>query len=370
MTQALFFLLGAGRVLKVDEDALVKMLAHRQLAGDAPEAGGVLLGRRTDDDHLLIDEVSEPLHEDGRRVQDLQTNAAAHGSWYDGGYAHGVRCVLNVCELDGVPARVSEILRDPLRAKLLSDEGSLAAVRYPMRGIDVSEHNKRQGWEHHFWQGIRFAAIRVSYGGQPDSLATEHLDGAYGAGLRELLGYHYANMTAAEQQAARWLLETDRHEQRLGQELALAIDLEDLLKPAAPWPRREYRETARRIVGTMAETKGRPVAIYSSRAYLLELQLEPWWAQWPLWLADWTPPYPVPAPWTSYTLLQDAVLDDLDRDVFDGSAAAWRAALGLGGTWAAPPAILGQIASTSDAAAGRCSSSPEDFCERPEGPPR
>jgi hypothetical protein len=33
-------------------------------------------------------------------------------------------------------------------------------------------------------------------------------------------------------------------------------------------------------------------------------------AQFPLWLADWSPPYPAPAPWTSWLVLQYAVKQD------------------------------------------------------------
>lgn len=67
----------------------------------------------------------------GKRVQELQTNATAHGAYFDGGYAHGTRAVRDACTVDGRPARVSEILADPERGAWLSDEGPLSLWRYP-----------------------------------------------------------------------------------------------------------------------------------------------------------------------------------------------------------------------------------------------
>lgn len=60
------FEIAGGRRLKIDEAALAKMLAYRQLAPDATEAGGVLLGRRVAGGHLVVDDASEPLPSDRR----------------------------------------------------------------------------------------------------------------------------------------------------------------------------------------------------------------------------------------------------------------------------------------------------------------
>lgn len=70
------------------------------------------------------------IYADGRRVQLLQTNTAHHAG-FDGGYAHGVRAIRDACLVNGQPARVSEILKDPARASWLSSEGALTVVRYP-----------------------------------------------------------------------------------------------------------------------------------------------------------------------------------------------------------------------------------------------
>lgn len=71
------------------------------------------------------------LYHDGRRVQELQTNATAHEATFDSGYAGGVRAVRDRCTVEGAPARVSEILRDQKRAPWLSDEGPLSVTHYP-----------------------------------------------------------------------------------------------------------------------------------------------------------------------------------------------------------------------------------------------
>ena len=72
------------------------------------------------------------LYSTEKRVQDLQTNKTAHHAGFDNGYAGGIRAVLDACLVNGQPARVSEILRDPARAGWLSSEGPLTVVRYPL----------------------------------------------------------------------------------------------------------------------------------------------------------------------------------------------------------------------------------------------
>ena len=81
-------------------------------------------------DRVLI---SGGRYSNGKKVQDLQTNATAHTARFDGGYAHGVRAIRDACTVDGQPASVTWILRDPTRARWLSAEGALSVVRYPAR---------------------------------------------------------------------------------------------------------------------------------------------------------------------------------------------------------------------------------------------
>jgi hypothetical protein len=62
--------------------------------------------------------------------QPIQPLTVVHGATY-ADYSHGVRLVgLNVT-LDGQPARLDDILRDPALAPILSDEGAIASPRIP-----------------------------------------------------------------------------------------------------------------------------------------------------------------------------------------------------------------------------------------------
>ncbi len=54
------------RIVKLDDAAFARLLAHRQIATDATEAGGVLLGRRLAGGHVVVDEVTEPIATDVR----------------------------------------------------------------------------------------------------------------------------------------------------------------------------------------------------------------------------------------------------------------------------------------------------------------
>ncbi len=63
----------------------------------------------------------------GKRIQPL--SGVHEASYAD--LSHGVRAVLDACEVDGQPALVSELYRDDTLAAWLSDEGPLPVVRYP-----------------------------------------------------------------------------------------------------------------------------------------------------------------------------------------------------------------------------------------------
>jgi hypothetical protein len=64
---------------------------------------------------------------DGKPIQPLTT---VHVNWYVD-YSHGVRLVRDAMQVDGGPAKASEVLRDSQRCDLLSDEGPIDPPRYP-----------------------------------------------------------------------------------------------------------------------------------------------------------------------------------------------------------------------------------------------
>jgi hypothetical protein len=47
-------------------------------------------------------------------------------------YSHGVRLVRNWIELDGKELKVNELLADPERCGIVSDEGPMSPPRYPL----------------------------------------------------------------------------------------------------------------------------------------------------------------------------------------------------------------------------------------------
>jgi hypothetical protein len=63
----------------------------------------------------------------GKPIQPL-TNV--HVNWYVD-YSHGVRLINAKMELDGKPANIAELLEDPNRSNIVSDEGPIHPPRYP-----------------------------------------------------------------------------------------------------------------------------------------------------------------------------------------------------------------------------------------------
>ena len=64
---------------------------------------------------------------DGTPIQPL---SIVHVNWYVD-YSHGVRLVRDAMTVDGKPARITELLADPNRCGLVSDEGPISPPRYP-----------------------------------------------------------------------------------------------------------------------------------------------------------------------------------------------------------------------------------------------
>jgi hypothetical protein len=87
----------------------------------------------------------------------------------------------------------------------------------------------------------------------------------------------------------------------------------------------------------------------------------------PLWLADWTPPYPAPKPWKKWTLLQHkgGGTTGFDENRYDGTLDELRALLlpDIGGAYDS----LGGVVNATNAAMGE-GVSREDFVSRDEGP--
>lgn len=79
----------------------------------------------------------------GKRIEPV-----AHGGHEAGyqDYSHGVRAIRDACLVNGEPASVSEILRDPKRAAWLSAEGPLTFVRYPVKAVAPAPATPAPRW--------------------------------------------------------------------------------------------------------------------------------------------------------------------------------------------------------------------------------
>ncbi len=64
---------------------------------------------------------------DGRPIQPL---TIVHVDWYVD-YSHGVRLVRDTLEIGGQRFKIAELLADPEKCGLVSDEGPMTPPRYP-----------------------------------------------------------------------------------------------------------------------------------------------------------------------------------------------------------------------------------------------
>jgi hypothetical protein len=65
---------------------------------------------------------------DGSPIQPL---TIVHSNRYVD-YSHGVRLIRNTIEVDGESLRITDLLRDPIRCGLVSDEGPMNRPKYPL----------------------------------------------------------------------------------------------------------------------------------------------------------------------------------------------------------------------------------------------
>jgi GH25 family lysozyme M1 (1,4-beta-N-acetylmuramidase) len=228
-----------------------------------------------------------------------------------------------------------------------------------MIGFDVSKWNAVAVP----WREARFALVRASHGLGSDPMADEHLANARAEGV-ELLGtYHYLRGDSAGVYQAQhyW----DRVcELGGGQSMALAVDLEDLPPPSAPWDRAVYRRCAADFLTRLRDLAGRPCAVYGSPGYLEALGL-PSKLVGPLWVAHWGVSKPIiPKPWEDWALHQYEGTP-LDRNRFRGSVDDWCRTFGV--TLRPHPADLA-AGMAGDAARRAAGGPPGAYQSEDEGP--
>lgn len=193
-------------------------------------------------------------------------------------------------------------------------------------GCDLSHHNPTPA----SFTPWSFAFFRASYGFTVDESAERHAAVARATNPLILLGaYHYLTDHSGHAQADLLLT----REAQLGGDMMIAVDVEDL-PDAPPWPRAMYAVILLDFV-QRCTARERRCFVYASSAFIAQLfaaaphTMRSVAALAHLWLADWTAPYPTPAPWLTHAILQDGLKDGLDHDVFDGTIDELRLIAGL-----------------------------------------
>jgi GH25 family lysozyme M1 (1,4-beta-N-acetylmuramidase) len=236
----------------------------------------------------------------------------------------------------------------------------------PLHGIDVSEYTQRDPKN---FAGLDFVIARVTMGASGiDQVGALHLLDARDAGVPLLGGYHYLRGDRpGAVQAEHLLARVSALESMIGVPIALSLDVEPP-DGRPPWSVSVYRRALLDAVAELSVRTTRAVLIYGPGSYLPTLGIpEEIAARCPLWLADWTPPYPVPPPWTRAAIHQYAVTGGLDRNRSELSLDELRALL------LPPPRplsydVLGPVMAGVRAAEGRGAGSVQDFVSRDEGP--
>jgi GH25 family lysozyme M1 (1,4-beta-N-acetylmuramidase) len=231
-----------------------------------------------------------------------------------------------------------------------------------IQGLDVSHHQTRP--ELVPWEGCAFGCVRITWGVEGvDDLADEHMRHARAKGVELLIAYHYLKDQPGDEQARHF------HRRRVSLEvefgpLGSANDLEDM-PDQPPWDPVVYRACSTSFLVAHRTIIQRPLLIYTNTRDALRYAAGPGIEREPLWLADWTPPYPAPAPWSKVTLLQykGGGLKGFDRNRFDGSIEELRALVLP--DQASPYDSLGPVVTSIHAARGQGPGGVEDFVTGP-----
>jgi GH25 family lysozyme M1 (1,4-beta-N-acetylmuramidase) len=196
-----------------------------------------------------------------------------------------------------------------------------------LEGYDVSYHN---GFDIP-WEKVAFGCVRLSHGKGADTKAPEHLRRVRAADCLPV-AYHYlrGDSPGFEQADFFWNLVQDYGG---ASSFGLAVDLEHLNAPAAPWDRAVYRYRYLDFLKRIRDLAGRTCLTYSYRHFLEWLDLTAAEVgDSPLWLSDISGEAQVPKPWGDWTVHQYSYgpNNTLDHNRFRGSRDDFRRALGLG----------------------------------------
>lgn len=200
---------------------------------------------------------------------------------------------------------------------------TIDAMRYPVRGIDVSAHNGDIDFTAVAAEDFQFVLLRASYGNHDDKQFERYYAEATANGL-DVGAYHYLRFnTDGVKQAERFY--KCIKDKKL--QLPAVIDIED-------WGNSLFvkKETRIQVINDMVTAlKSREVRVmlYTNltgyRQYIANTDLE----QEPLWLSALRQPEEVTDPeWTllqySHTGTVNGISGEVDLDIFKGSQNEWK----------------------------------------------
>jgi lysozyme len=151
---------------------------------------------------------------------------------------------------------------------------------YPVQGIDVSHHQGAIAWEKLPGQGVRFAYIKASEGGdRRDPTFVANWRAAAAAGVRRGAYHFFTLCRPGEDQAANFIAAVPRDPQALPP----ALDLEYLGNCKGAVPPRQFQVELARFIALVEAHYGKRVILYLTpefdRAYGVSARFDR-----PLWL--------------------------------------------------------------------------------------
>jgi len=196
------------------------------------------------------------------------------------------------------------------------------AVTYPVRGIDVSHHQRAIDWRRVAAQNIRFVYLKASEGGDwTDPSFGDNLQKAHAAGLA-VGAYHYFTLCARGPVQAKNFIAAAPG----ALDLPPAIDLEYVGNCAARPQNGRLARELKAFIAIVQAHYGKPPVIYSTQAFFEDyLDADPAFRAYPLWVrnlfgeAGWSRGRKVMFRQFANHARLDGIDGSVDLDLFAGS---------------------------------------------------
>lgn len=209
------------------------------------------------------------------------------------------------------------------------DHGGRPPESYPVHGIDLSRFQTRVDWASARANGVNFAFIKATEGGDiVDEKFRDHWRGAGRAGVRRG-AYHFFYHCRPAIEQARWFI---RHVPRTAGALPPVLDME--WTPTSPTctirrPAEEIRRDAKIFIEAVSAHYGQRPILYTSIDFFEDNQM--WKVKgadfWLRAVAEHPSDLYDGQPWTFWQYTSTGrvagIAGDVDINVFAGSEAAW-----------------------------------------------